>query len=999
MDRRIDGSGAGARAPVARAASLGAAVLSGVALAGCDAVLVEAAARRLEVPAGLDLGRVAVGHPVEVELPLRSVGAQPVTVDAIRVPDGLPVEVLPFTPAIAVGDQRVVTLRLTPEREGRIDRELVVVSDAERPEQAVRVQAEVLPEALELSPDPLDFGWVRIGDDRTLAVALTNRLSRPVEVTAALDPAGRLALSGASGVFFAVEGLDAEGRLEGGPIAPGATGRLRIGFSPDRIGEVRARLPLRTCPRDRCSTPLDLAGTGVETGLRCTPPALDFGFVRPDGERRLSVTCENPTHRPLLLDRPAVVGLDRSRFSVLFAPSSLAPGASGEVELALAPQAEDRGRALEAALQVEARSGFPGIERLQVILRARVARAELVARPARLFFGRVAVGLEAIEAVVLANTGDRPVAVSGIGATPPFVVESRALTLAAGEQLLVPVSLVAPQAGPLTGALEVEVDDAEVASVEIPLGADALDLPPCRLEVAPDPLAFGLVDVQRSSTRTVLLRNLADAPCLVRDPEATGDGFSAVPLDGPDLIVPGRGRARLDVVFAPPAAGQFDGRLRFAVSDPARPVREVRLAGVAGQDRLVVDPARLDFGFVRPSCGSRARSLRILNQGSASVDVRTLFSSRSEFALEQLPAGFPAPPGDGQELAGGELWTVQVRFRPTRPGPADPAEVVVDRAGMSAPRRVSLVGAGLEDDAVEVFRQAAASAVDVLFVIDNSLSMAQEQANVVANADRFLGRLTQVGADYRVGVVSTDMAHPACARPTRQRPFDAPVGACGFLADAGRADWRVIDPADQPSPAGAFAQVLQLGLGGSAVEAGLSAAERALSPLALSGHNAGLRRPGAHLAVIFVSDEEDQSPGRPEAYVPALRQATAAPDEASVSAILTTGARCGLETGSRYRAVVDEVGGIVRSICAGDWSAVMSDLALRAAGLRRRFRLAGDPEPGSLEVRVDGRSVPSGASAGRGFDFDPEARAVVFGADEVPPEGARIEVRYRPACP
>jgi hypothetical protein len=49
--------------------------------------------------------------------------------------------------------------------------------------------------------------------------------------------------------------------------------------------------------------------------------------------------------------------------------------------------------------------------------------------------------------------------------------------------------------------------------------------------------------------------------------------------------------------------------------------------------------------------------------------------------------------------------------------------------------------------------------VDILFVVDNSGSMADEQMNLARNFDKFINVLTQgAGNDYQIAVVSTDVA-------------------------------------------------------------------------------------------------------------------------------------------------------------------------------------------------------------------------------------------------
>ncbi|NVB40278.1 VWA domain-containing protein [Pseudenhygromyxa sp. WMMC2535] len=52
--------------------------------------------------------------------------------------------------------------------------------------------------------------------------------------------------------------------------------------------------------------------------------------------------------------------------------------------------------------------------------------------------------------------------------------------------------------------------------------------------------------------------------------------------------------------------------------------------------------------------------------------------------------------------------------------------------------------------------------VDVLLVVDNSGSMGEEQANLAANFGPFIEELEAVGADYRIGITTTDLGGRNC---------------------------------------------------------------------------------------------------------------------------------------------------------------------------------------------------------------------------------------------
>ena len=62
------------------------------------------------------------------------------------------------------------------------------------------------------------------------------------------------------------------------------------------------------------------------------------------------------------------------------------------------------------------------------------------------------------------------------------------------------------------------------------------------------------------------------------------------------------------------------------------------------------------------------------------------------------------------------------------------------------------------------------TAIDVLWVIDNSGSMCQEQKNLIENFRTFVTGLSELDADIKMGVVTTDMADPEQSGRFQNRP-------------------------------------------------------------------------------------------------------------------------------------------------------------------------------------------------------------------------------------
>jgi hypothetical protein len=134
------------------------------------------------------------------------------------------------------------------------------------------------------------------------------------------------------------------------------------------------------------------------------------------------------------------------------------------------------------------------------------------------------------------------------------------------------------------------------------------------------------------------------------------------------------------------------------------------------------------------------------------------------------------------------------------------------------------------------------SPVDVLFVVDDSCSMSEEQTALNVGFPGFFNLLEVVGDQYHIGVVSTDMDDPA--KSGRLRTYEETTK---FIT------------ADTPNAFEAFDDMLTgLGIKGSAFERGVFATNAALD-FHRDGYNDGFYREEAALMVVALSDEPDQS--------------------------------------------------------------------------------------------------------------------------------------------
>jgi hypothetical protein len=176
--------------------------------------------------------------------------------------------------------------------------------------------------------------------------------------------------------------------------------------------------------------------------------------------------------------------------------------------------------------------------------------------------------------------------------------------------------------------------------------------------------------------------------------------------------------------------------------------------------------------------------------------------------------------------------------------------------------------------------------VDLLFVIDDSHSMATEQGVLIAAFPEFMAsvRATLGTVDsYHIGVVTTDAyafndsdCQQLGALVTATGGTDSSAAACGPFGS-----WRFMtedDPFEDD-----FACAARVGVEGSNDERPIAALLAAVGSGHAAGCNAGFLRPDALLVVVIITDEEDDhtvifdemhgTPGDPADWFSAFEQA------------------------------------------------------------------------------------------------------------------------------
>ncbi len=298
------------------------------------------------------------------------------------------------------------------------------------------------------------------------------------------------------------------------------------------------------------------------------------------------------------------------------------------------------------------------------------------------------------------------------------------------------------------------------------------------------------------------------------------------------------------------------------------------------------------------------------------------------------------------------------------------------------------------------FQQRTVEASDILFVVDDSCSMEDEQEELAANFDNFIQHFDGTNLDYHIGVVRGDLEPGATDD----------WGILETLPDGSK--WIDADTAD---PTGAFNAIANVGAGGSGeCEMGLQASFSALQYQTNPGRpNEGFYREDALLTLVVVSDEVDHGGDEttiplfpscegilPVEYIPWWMNSLKGvgnQDKLIWNGIV--GDRPGgcdangntADEGHGYWEVIDAVGGNHLSVCSNDWSEFLTQLGFEAAGLKTSFQLRRIPLESTIVVEIDGLESAEGVV----WTYDRTRNAIDFPIEQVPEELSIVTVTYQ----
>ena len=474
--------------------------------------------------------------------------------------------------------------------------------------------------------------------------------------------------------------------------------------------------------------------------------------------------------------------------------------------------------------------------------------------------------------------------------------------------------------------------------------------------VTPAAIQFGDLVSGEEEVQQFVVENVGDATLHVEDIQVvSGLGFTVLSAPAFDLEI---GQTMtVDVAFTPMQVDNY-GLVHVFSDDPDTPEAPVDLLGHGAVPELQITPSFFDFGETFLPCGSEV-DIELRNVGREPLTLtEAIYSSGGLLELDASNLSLPLT------LTMDEAVYVTVSFAATEEG-ADTGALSVTSNDPRGVVTADQTGEGIyAAEVTESFEEPGIAPVDVLFLIDQSCSMSDDNTDDIQNGiPGFINELQQL-TDYQLIEVTKDSG---CANGGIVDAF-TPNAANVLINNAFNA--------------GPFEQLN--------TEMLLKQAEKALSLTGPGQCNDGFLRPGALLHIVVASDESEQSFHDYNYWLGQYLNYVPDPAMVTVSAIVDINYACGDGSGpGGYLEAANATGGTVLDICTPNWGAQMNQIAQQAVAGVRAYNLAGPTDPATIEVTVNG--VPT-----TDFVYNPASWTVTVNSPAIG-EGDVVEITYNPS--
>ncbi len=446
-------------------------------------------------------------------------------------------------------------------------------------------------------------------------------------------------------------------------LQPGEQLPVEVVYFPSNNGADEALLTFELANGTSYQVPL--CGLGAAVSICVDPDPLDIGAAPLGATARGTFAIRSCNDEPLVVT--SVIVIDDAQhpsdegFDVVVPDRLSTPlPTNATVDIGVTYDAATVG-ATEGWVRIESNDPITPSYFLRVTAEADPP-CQLAIAPERIAYSNVPLGSTEVRRALLFNDNPRDCEVTrreivGVDAASFTIDTSSTTTLAPGEALIVPITYT-PQTGTRgeTAQLEVVTGDGFVSRVEL-FGAAYLD-PGCQLDIRPNALTFGAVDVGVLHARNVTVRNLSPVTCEIVTATWLPGSDPAFTVGTPMPLVLGPNETRsLAVQLDAPDVGAHAGTLHLDTTDVDGSIVDVAVHAFTRAAGICVSPDRIEFGSTSVP---RMQSVTISACGAGDLDVSAIGFAPpvdAEFSL----VGAPALP---TTIPAGDTLVVDVRYAP-----------------------------------------------------------------------------------------------------------------------------------------------------------------------------------------------------------------------------------------------------------------------------------------------------------------------------------------------
>ena len=259
--------------------------------------------------------------------------------------------------------------------------------------------------------------------------------------------------------------------------------------------------------------------------------------------------------------------------------------------------------------------------------------------------------------------------------------------------------------------------------------------------------------------------------------------------------------------------------------------------------------------------------------------------------------------------------------------------------------------------------------VDILWVIDDSGSMADNQAALAQNFQIFIDQFLTKNINFKMAITTTD------GTTSRNGKM---VGDTNLLTQTAALN-------NKSEFLSNFSRWVKVGTYGSGTEQGLKCASSFFDRYGTS-----FLRKDAFLAIVFLSDEEDQSEKKVPEYLAKFLSLKENKGMVKAYSIVTQKIpkHASWESiGTRYNSISQSTNGSSSDITS-NFGTTLQDMGGTIVNLVDQFALSETPYGNSLEVFVNN------VKQLQGWTYNPTSKSVKFLANSIPAEGSNINIKY-----